>query len=92
MATILVKTIDGKSLALTPGALDALRGGLRGGVSLLREAAYGEARTIWSAMIGRRPAAVVRANGASDVIQSDDVRQSSSTAGSPARCRHEVVR
>ena len=69
MADIVIKTIDGKSTSLSSGALDALRGGLRGGLSLPGEAGYDEARTIWNAMIDKRPAAVVRAVGASDVIQ-----------------------
>ena len=69
MADIVIKTIDGKSTSLSSGALDALRGGLRGGLSLPGETGYDEARTIWNAMIDKRPAAVVRAVGASDVIQ-----------------------
>ena len=69
MAGIVVKTIDGKSVSLSSGALDALRGGLRGDLSLPGEAGYDEARTIWNAMIDKRPAAAVRAVGASDVIQ-----------------------
>jgi FAD/FMN-containing dehydrogenase len=69
MAGIVVKTNDGKSLSISPEALDALRGGLRGAVCLPGEAGYDEARTIWNAMIDKRPAAVVRAAGASDVLQ-----------------------
>ena len=69
MAGIVIKTIDGKSVSLSSEALDALRGGLRGELSLPGEAGYDEARTIWNAMIDRRPAAIVRAVGASDVIQ-----------------------
>jgi FAD/FMN-containing dehydrogenase len=42
---------------------------LRGALCLPGVAGYEEARSIWNAMIDRRPAAVVRAAGASDVIQ-----------------------
>jgi FAD/FMN-containing dehydrogenase len=69
MAAIAVKTVDGTSASLSPELLDALRGGLRGELSLPGQAGYDEARTIWNAMIDRRPAAVVRALGTSDVIQ-----------------------
>ena len=69
MAGIAVRTIDGKSASLSPEALGALRGGLRGSLCLPGEAGYDEARTLWNAMIDKRPAAVVRALGASDVIQ-----------------------
>jgi FAD/FMN-containing dehydrogenase len=69
MAGVEVKTIEGKSISLSPEALDAFRGSLRGQLNLPGEAGYEEARTIWNAMIDKRPAAVVRAVGASDVIQ-----------------------
>src|SRR5262245_40505728 len=61
MAGIVVKTIDGKNTDLSPDALDALRGGLRGALTLPGQPGYDEARTIWNAMIDRRPAAIVRA-------------------------------
>ncbi|MGH9869025.1 MAG: FAD-binding oxidoreductase [Candidatus Polarisedimenticolia bacterium] len=69
MRGIEVKTIDGKKASISSEALDALRGGLRGALCLPGEAGYDEARTIWNAMIHKRPAAVVRAVGASDVMQ-----------------------
>ena len=49
-------------------ALATLRGELRGELCLPSEAGYDEARTIWNAMIDRRPAAILRAAGASDVV------------------------
>ncbi|MGX4643911.1 FAD-binding oxidoreductase [Massilia sp. SYSU DXS3249] len=47
--------------------IEALQGGLRGAVLLPGEAAYDEARTIWNAMIDKRPAVIVRCAGAADV-------------------------
>ena len=70
MAEIEIMTIDGKSVLLPSEALNALRGGLRGVACLPGEAGYEEARTLWNAMIDRRPALVVRAAEASDVIRS----------------------
>jgi FAD/FMN-containing dehydrogenase len=64
-----IKTTDGKSVTLPSEALDALRGSLRGAVCLPGEPGYDEARTIWNAMIDKRPAVIVRAAGANDVIQ-----------------------
>jgi FAD/FMN-containing dehydrogenase len=69
MAGIAVKTTDAKTVPLSAEALDAFRGGLRGALCLPGDAGYDEARTLWNAMIDKRPAAIVRAAGASDVIQ-----------------------
>jgi FAD/FMN-containing dehydrogenase len=69
MAAVTVKTLDGKTTQLSDEAQAALRGGLRGAFCLPGEPGYDEARTLWNAMIDKRPAAVVRAAGASDVIQ-----------------------
>ncbi|HEX5138648.1 MAG TPA: FAD-binding oxidoreductase [Planctomycetota bacterium] len=52
----------------TPEAFDALKAQLRGPVLLPGSAAYEESRTVWNAMIDRRPAAVARCLGAADVI------------------------
>ncbi len=69
MAGIEVKTTDQKTAPVSAEALDAFRGGLRGALCLPGDAGYDEARTIWNAMIDRKPAAIVRALGASDVMQ-----------------------
>jgi len=69
MADLVVRTIDGSKAALSSEAIDALRGALRGQISFPGEAEYDRARTIWNAMIDKRPAAVVSAAGASDVIR-----------------------
>jgi FAD/FMN-containing dehydrogenase len=54
---------------VAPQTFDPLRAAVRGAVCLPGEPGYDEARTIWNAMIDRRPAAIVRATGAADVIQ-----------------------
>ncbi|HTO10395.1 MAG TPA: FAD-binding oxidoreductase [Candidatus Binatia bacterium] len=63
------RMLDGMVTVLPAQTLEAFRGALRGPLCLPGEAGYEEARTIWNAMIDKRPAAVVRAAGASDVIQ-----------------------
>src|SRR5262245_49275753 len=69
MAGIVVRTTDGKTVPLSTEALEALRSGLRGVLCIPGDAGYDDARTLWNAMIDKRPAAVVRAAGASDVVQ-----------------------
>ena len=61
--------LKGGSIPLSTDILTALRPQLRGSLCLPGEAGYDEARTIWNAMIDRRPAAVVRCGGASDVMR-----------------------
>jgi FAD/FMN-containing dehydrogenase len=66
---ISVKTNDGRNTQLSPEALEAYRGGLRGAFCLPGDPGYDEARTLWNAMIDRHPAAVVRAASAADVMR-----------------------
>src|SRR5574342_591463 len=63
-----VKTIDGREADLRQDALDGLKSRLRGPVFTPGEAGYEESRTVWNAMIDRRPALVVRCLGRGDVI------------------------
>jgi len=67
MAQIGLKTLDGKQQTISPEDLDGLRKGLRGKLCLPGDSGYDEARTIWNAMIDRKPAVIVRAAEASDV-------------------------
>ena len=52
-----------------PAALSALQAGLRGKMLNPLTQGYDEARTIWNAMIDRKPALIVQCAGASDVMQ-----------------------
>src|SRR5215470_17447922 len=68
MNEVRIRTLKGETIALSNGILAALRSELHGSLCLPEEAGYDEARTIWNAMIDRRPGAVVRCQVASDVI------------------------
>lgn len=50
-------------------AVEVLRTGLRGELLRPGNPSYDEVRTVWNAMIDRRPALIVRCAGASDVIE-----------------------
>ena len=65
MSALMEATVAG----LGPADMEALRAGLRGPACLDGEDGYDEARTIWNAMIDRRPVVVVRCAGAADVMQ-----------------------
>ncbi len=62
------KTTQGGEIDLKQDALDGLKARLRGQVLLPGDAGYEESRTVWNAMIDRRPAAVARCLGTADVI------------------------
>ena len=61
--------LKGGTVSLSSDILTALRPELRGRYVCRGEPGYDEARTIWNAMIDRRPGAVVRCLGASDVMR-----------------------
>jgi FAD/FMN-containing dehydrogenase len=55
-------------MELAPGAVDALRASLRGPLLVAGDPGYEDSRTIWNAMIDRKPALIARALGVADVI------------------------
>jgi hypothetical protein len=61
-------TTQGREIELKQDAFDGLKPRLRGPVFLPGDAGYEEARTLWNATIARKPAAVARCIGISDVI------------------------
>lgn len=60
---------EGGSISISSDFLTVLRTELRGSLCLPDEVGYDDARTIWNAMIDRRPAAGIRCHGASDVMR-----------------------
>ena len=59
---------DGRAAALPEGAVDQLRSRVRGQLLAPSDAGYREARTVWNAMIDRRPGLIVRCTGTADVL------------------------
>src|SRR5437870_530456 len=68
MTRIAWKTLEGSTTSLPADAIETLRSQLRGPLCFPGDAGYEEARSIWNGMIDRRPAGVVRAAGAADVM------------------------
>ena len=66
------KTAKGGKTRIDDDKLEALRGALRGTLLMPADKGYDVSRTLWNAMIDRRPAAIVRAAGAGDVMQAVD--------------------
>jgi FAD/FMN-containing dehydrogenase len=69
MANPVLKPADTATHTFDAATLGALQTALRGKVLDPSADGYDEARTIWNAMIDRRPALIVRCAGASDVMR-----------------------
>ena len=67
MSSLKVKTMDGGETELSPNAVNDLKAQLRGSLLVAEDPGYDEARTIWNAMIDRRPAMIARCLGVADV-------------------------
>lgn len=61
-------TLTGSEVVLEQAAIDAFKVGLRGQLLTSDDAGYDAARTVWNAMIDKRPALIARCAGAADVI------------------------
>ena len=69
MADLTMTTLEGGTTTVAQDAIDALASGLQGELLTADSPGYDEARTIWNAMIDRRPGLIVRCAGAADVVQ-----------------------
>jgi FAD/FMN-containing dehydrogenase len=63
------RTLNGGSVALAPSTVERLRSNLRGELLTPDSPGYDEARSIWNAMIDRRPALIARCEEAEDVAR-----------------------
>jgi FAD/FMN-containing dehydrogenase len=68
MNDLTLATLDSGTTTVGAAAVEALAARLRGRTLSASDPPYDEARTIWNAMIDRRPGLVVRCAGAADVI------------------------
>jgi FAD/FMN-containing dehydrogenase len=62
------KTTQGHEIDLVQDKFDGLKTRLRGPTFLPGDVGYDESRTLWNAMINRKPAAIARCQGTADVI------------------------
>ena len=69
MTELSIATTGATKIAVPPDELNALKASLRGAACSPGEPGYDEARTIWNAMIDRRPGLAIRCQGAADVMQ-----------------------
>lgn len=68
MSSVIARTHEGAAHELRPESVAALRSALRGTLVVPGESGYDEARTVWNAMIDRRPALIARCLGVADIM------------------------
>src|SRR5262249_16811890 len=68
MQDVHLTRLDGNTITVAASAVEALVSMLRGRVLNTTAAEYDAARTIWNAMIDRRPGLIVRCQGVADVM------------------------
>lgn len=68
MEDLNLTTLESGKTKINAATIDALAAGLRGRLLDARDPAYDEARTIWNAMIDRKPGLIARCAGAADVL------------------------
>ncbi len=89
MSDVRLKTLSGGTTTVAGASLDALSASLRGSVCRPGEPGYDEARTIWNAMIDRRPGVVVRCADAADVTSAVRFAREQRPAARGARRRSQ---
>ena len=72
MTTVRIERSDGDSATLDGPAIESLKAELRGPLLFPGDGGYDTARTVWNAMIDRRPALAVRCAGVNDVKRAVD--------------------
>lgn len=68
MPSIPMTTMSGGTASIDTGVLDEFAAGLRGGLVTAGSSDYDDVRSIWNAMIDKRPGLIVQCDGAEDVI------------------------
>ena len=69
MTAIQLATPAGEAVDVPTDVLEGLRQDLRGSVLLPGDPGYDQARTVWNAMIDKRPGLILRCAGAADVLR-----------------------
>ena len=72
MTTVSIRRSDGDSVTLDSSAVESLKAELRGPLLFPGDDGYDASRTVWNAMIDRRPALAVHCAGVNDIKRAVD--------------------
>ena len=68
MSDLRINAMDGREIVLAEAAVNDFKSKLLGSVLRMDDPGYNDARSLWNAMIDRKPALIVRCAGTADVI------------------------
>ncbi len=80
MTGLSLKKLSGDVAVVPEAMVEQLKGRVRGAVLVAGEEGYDAARSIWNAMIDRRPGVIVRCAGAADVMATIDFARETGAA------------
>jgi len=69
MSNIEITTLDGAKRDIDSDSVEELRARVKGHVLLNGDSGYDEARSIWNAMVDKKPSLIIHCAGTSDVVQ-----------------------
>ncbi len=91
MNALNVATVAGKKVSIEASALENLAGSIRGQLVRPGDTEYDTVRAIWNAMIDRRPALIVRCQGAADVMHAVNFAREHKLATAVRGCGHNIA-
>lgn len=91
MSDIRIQTLSGQEAVLPAAAIDGFRSAILGGVLGKEDAGYNEARSLWNAMIDRKPALIARCTGAADVMRCVSFGREHNILLSVRGCGHNIA-
>jgi FAD/FMN-containing dehydrogenase len=91
MAELTLKKRDGGTVSLNGNVLEAFSGSFRGEVMTPQSSDYDEVRSIWNAMIDRRPSLIARCMGAEDVMEAVNLAREHSLFFSVRGAGHNIA-
>ncbi|MGA7106041.1 MAG: FAD-binding oxidoreductase, partial [Candidatus Deferrimicrobiaceae bacterium] len=91
MTTWSIQRSDGDSVTLDGSAIESLKADLRGALLSPGDDGYDKARTVWNAMIDRRPALVVHCAGVNDIKRAVDFARTHGLMTSVKGAGHNIA-
>jgi FAD/FMN-containing dehydrogenase len=86
-----IKTLEGGTATIPQEAIETLERSLRGRLLQPDSSGYDEARSIWNAMIDRKPGLIVQCAGAADVIKTVNFARSNQALVSVRGVGHNIA-